>query len=831
MTNYDALNKSELWALIKTRQNTAGVHSSINDIVWQTSKRDMVYALIWDDNQHIHLPVPEVVSAEAVSDDFSLWDEIVSEALGEEIVDSTPPTLSGTVVHEPTNQIIPKADVITESHTSTEVSPPKLDVITSTTSTVDTTEVANVITSTKKSTTTKASVSSAKALTNTPDTVITRTTVYTWQYLDHEMSGRWKQITEQESIEQYIEFLEAVNAHLQANNAKTFLVRNCTLSVKMKPRIVKEQDVNGRTLNRIDRSAQKNNMYDNRNRTSMATTETAGRNIGEAAVKASVLFQASRYIPQAIRVNNAWNIDGIDTISVNGKQVYPVSLTAAIDESEPVNQDLPTKVLKRREISAEKKVEGRSFSHIRGKINNGLSPSFKDGDKFFCFQVDSNNRVSLWLLSNDVNHTVSASDLVKGRKLADIGYVEAQPYQETEFVNVTMDMIKGGQEARVERFDWIRKQLNKQWLDSDEAIYQFLSNLKKVNGEALVITNLQVIDGVVTGNLYGSKLIIRKRNVTKHRVVFHPVIRSSFGMGERNKKTGSKIIRDTAVSRSDAYDRIIAAANTWLFGIGGSVLSDLNVRTDGLTHRNQVIGLHNAQRNARTRERFDGTKKSLRNPKDRKYIAKLLTRFTTNGIFTRTDGDYIGKLTKTDGSQLTESEITRITEVVMNNYPVNKPLATLFTPSHFDSPEEWQSTFLNLLKAYGDIEVAILEDGKLLTYNTGNQVLEGYARELYSYLQSMGKEVDTLTMNGAIELLQMSPSSPYKEILLRVPNVAQLNGSQSLRLLAGHDRAEAIAQRRKESIYNLTVGLEVAKLDKVAADKAAKLAKLTQHLK
>jgi hypothetical protein len=584
----------------------------------------------------------------------------------------------------------------------------------------------------------------------------------------------------------------------------------------MKPRIIVEEDVNGRKLQRIDRSHQKNNLYANRNHTLMSTQEIAGRNIGEASVKASTLFQRSRYIAQPIEINGAWNFEGIDTIAVNGIQVYPVCISTAIDESSVPDNQVPDVILKRRNMLAEKRVEARDFVYTRAKIDNGLSPSFKDGNKLFCFQVDSNNRVSLWLLANDVGHTVSASDLVKGRKMYDVGYVEVTPYTSKEFVNVTMDMMRNGQEARLERFDWIRKQMNRQWLPTDEAIRNFLTQLKNAKGEALVITNLQVNNGVVTGELYGSKLIIRKREVTKHKVVFHPV-------GQSGYKADKNI---------EAFKRVQACAQTWLFSLAASTLSDLRVEQAGIKHRDDVLGLQNVRRNTRISNRNDGSKLKVRHPKDRKYIVKLLTQFTNEGIYAdRERTHYIGKLVKTNGEILSEKQIKDITEAVMNNYPPEQKIAPLFTPSHSNNVDEWQFMFLKLLKLYAGVTVSILRDGKLINHKSSNEVLEDYANGIYNYLLSMGKEVDTLTLGDAVELLKNSPSSPYKEVLLKVPNVARLNSHMSLAILTGKDKqiVNELAQKHVNELMALDI--ERQKLKAINEAKQARIKAASEALK
>jgi hypothetical protein len=629
------------------------------------------------------------------------------------------------------------------------------------------------------------------------------------------MSGSWKPLNDETEKNKYIEFLEALNKYLEANKAKTFLVHNCSVSIKMKPRIIVEEDVNGRKLNRIDRSHQKNNLYANRNRTLMSTQEIAGRNIGEASVKASTLFQRSRYIAQPIETSEGWNFEGIDTIAVNGHQVYPVSVSTAIDESSVPDSQVPDAILKRRNMLAEKRVEARDFIHTRAKINNGLSPSFKDGNKLFCFQVDSNNRVSLWLLANDAGHTVSASDLVKGRKMYDVGYVEVTPYTSKEFVNVTMDMMRNGQEARLERFDWIRKQMNRQWLPTDEAIRNFLTQLKNAKGEALVITNLQVNNGVVTGELYGSKLIIRKREVTKHKVVFHPV-------GQSGYKADKNI---------EAFKRVQACAQTWLFSISPSTLTDLKVEQAGIKHRDAVLGLQNV-RTRRTSAANDNSKVTFRNYKDRKYIIKLLTQFTEQGIYSdRERSDYLGKLVKTDGSSLTKEQIGDIADAVMANYPPEQRLATLFTPSHSNNVDEWQFLFLKLLKLYAGVTVSILRDGKLINHKSSNEVLEDYANGIYNYLLSMNKEVDTLTLGDAVELLKNSPSSPYKEVLLKVPNVARLNSHMSLAILTGKDKqiVNELAQKHVNELMALDT--ERQKLKTINEAKQARIKAASEALK
>lgn len=760
--NYNNLNKSQLWQLVKCHENQA----YMTGLTWQSPKSAMIACLIEADNSTTQ------PSSDLPSSDFSLWDEVLNDV--GIIIDSVPPTKDATVS--------PTSTKSTFSQNQCDNKTP-LDKVTLEYSPLPDTAKRSTQYNPPKSEPLKNPDLPKRFVTTNPSSSNTR--LYTWSYLDHEMSGRWNEVKSVETIEQYVEFLtelQKLDKDHSCYVAVSFPVNNTVISVKMKPSIVTELGTNDQKLRRIEKKAQKNNDFGNRAKTKMSVTDTPGKHAGESAVHASVLFERARFIPSPIRKNDgSWNYENIDTVSINGTQVYPCSLVAAYSENEVTNSLVPTKVLHRRNAAANKRVEGKAFYHARGKIQNGLSPSFKDGNKTFCFQIDSNNRVSLWLLANDTQHIVSTNDLIKGRKLYDVGFLEVQPYQYTEWQNVTMDLVRGGVEARLERFSWIKDRLNKQYLESNEAIHHYLSQLKNKDGEGIVITNLQVTDNRISGELYGSKLLIVKKQITKHKVVFHPVSKSSINFGDRYKFNKAVKVKTVEQSNTETLDKIIAMAQTWLFSLPSKLLSEMyGEREKAPKHWDSVIGV-NANNRPKISQQTTGEKYRVRSEKDKKYLVKLLTQFCNDGIYSdKTRSVYLGKLVKTNGDTISSEQIDRIAQRVLDLYPVDQKIATLFTPSHANNLDEWKVSFLNLLKVYGQRELAILYEGKLQQYNTGNELLTDWCRGMTNYLKSMRVAVDVLTIQDAIELLENAPTSPIKEILLKVPTVAQLNKSERL---------------------------------------------------
>jgi hypothetical protein len=95
----------------------------------------------------------------------------------------------------------------------------------------------------------------------------------------------------------------------------------------------------------------------------------------------------------------------------------------------------------------------------------------------------------------------------------------------------------------------------------------------------------------------------------------------------------------------------------------------------------------------------------------------------------------------------------------------------------------------------------------------------------------MNKEVDTLTLGDAVELLKNSPSSPYKEVLLKVPNVARLNSHMSLAILTGKDKqiVNELAQKHVNELMALDT--ERQKLKTINEAKQARIKAASEALK
>ena len=634
---------------------------------------------------------------------------------------------------------------------------------------------------------------------------------YNWHYLEHIATGSYKQISSTQELNDLYKLIDTLNGILEP--VKQIRFSKSVLKIQMKPKHITIEDVNGRILSRIEKQAQKNNDYGNIRHTIMSTKESPGRNVGQASVKESVLYKPAKLIAEPFIRNGKANINGILSISVNGHQVYPCSLVTYLDESNPAldllddatkelisssnklkvdeltpQQLASLKTYKRRKEIASEKVKQYSFNHTRGKIHNGFSPAFETNGKKYCLEIDKTNRVRLWQLSNDASSTVSANELIKGRLVADIGYLEVKPYVVKQWINLTLDMIKGGSEARKETFNWIAQNLNHQILPSDKHTFTYLQNLKDSKGNHLIINNLKVINEVITGSLYDSELIIAKREVKRNKVVLHPT---------------AKVL-----------EQYLIIANIWVNSLPNNGY---------FTDRPNNLGLNNV--NNRTRVGYstkEGKQQTSISPrKNKMYLIKMLRRFTDEGIYADKDkSQYLGKLVKTDGSSLlgtkivTEKEITfiqgkeviketktqviddslieKIVTRVLDTFPIDQNIATLFTPSHYQNKDEFVPAFLKLLKLYGQVELGILLNGKIQLGTDNNDTnFINWCKSLYSYLKSNNKAVEVITVGDAIEMLQKSSYSKLKGLLLsNIPSTATLNPNVLLSDVTGHNKTK-----------------------------------------
>lgn len=631
---------------------------------------------------------------------------------------------------------------------------------------------------------------------------------YNWHYLEHIATGSYKEIKSPQELKDLNILIDTLNSILEP--VKQIKFSKSVLKIQMKPKHITIENINDRTLNRIEKQAQKNNDYKNRRRTLMSTNESPGKNVGQPSVKESILYKPAKLVAEPFIRNGKANINGILSISVNGHQVYPCSLVSYLDESNPAldllddatkelilssnklkvdeltpQQLASLKTYKRRKEIATNKVKQYSFQHCRGKIQNGFSPSFETNGKKYCFQIDQENRVKLWKLSNDISYTVTPDDLIKGRELCDVGYLEVKSYTVKQWVNLTLDMIKGGQEARLERFDYITKQLNKQVLINNQAVFNYMSKLKDNKNNALEVQNLKVVDELITGQLYSSELIIAKRDVHKHKVVLHPTAK--------------------------VPEQYVTIANIWINSLPGGELFHK-------TNKPNNLGLNNINNRTRKEIKKNIGLKPIQNSKDKKYMIKMLSKFTVDGIYSDKDKtEFLGKLVKTDGSSLIERkrEIIHYTEIVDNKeirktrlgayyddyslierivtrlldtFPSTIKVATLMTPSHYPNSDEFSMFLLRLLKFYGQVELGILINGRiqLITDNT-DTVFINWCNGLYQYLKRQNAAVGVITISDALSMLKKYSYSKEKEILLTNIPTAAYNNGQLLEDIAGRN--------------------------------------------
>lgn len=679
--NYSELSKSALWNLIKEAKLTA--------ITWQSTKSSMIDALKAMSTEGVNVDLStydsdtpkDLVETTEASD---LWDAVFNEVFAQE-------TVTEVVEIKPvikTEKFAHKKPVVDESVNKDQ-----------------------------------------------------QTVYFSWSYKDHELSGGWKSVIDASEVQSINSLINALNITLP--NENQILVHGKTVSIKMHPGKAIKEAVNGANLIQVEKQPQKNNDYANRKRTKLSTNESPGKHSGETSVKASILFKAAQLIPARYFINGVANIDGIDTISINSRQVYPCSISAAIDESKPLEAlvAVPDKILKRRKDIAQKKIQTRSLSNIRGKIHNGFSPVFEDSkSKLYCLQIDNQNRILLWSLPDTANYIVSTNDLINGRMLQDLGYIEKVEFQHEVWHNLTLDLIKGGVEARLERFNWIAEQVNKA-VD----IESYLANFKDTKGNS--IQNLKIDNDLISGQLYGSELLLGKRKRIKNSIVLHP-----------NHKATS------------AY---VDVATTWIMSLGNQYQTQNTLKVNNVTSKVRVSDKANHQQ-----------KKHIRTKDDYKYLVKMLKRFTTEGIYADKDKTIkLGRLVLTDGSTVSDKNIEDIANTVLNRYPVDKKLATNFTPTHSNNADEWCISFLKLLKVYAGVEVAILNNGQLTMWNTGSEVLNDWCKRVYRYFKEYGindNVLKILTIGDAIEKLKSAPNTRLRDILVNVPDSVVLNKGLTL---------------------------------------------------
>lgn len=669
--NYSTMSKSALWQLIK--------EAKITTVNWQSTKAVMIEALTMGEGDNGDLST----CASEVNTTNALWTEVFNDVFPENN------TTEVVEVNESVQvEIINKTEIVAK---------PVVDE------------------------------SAYKEI---------QTNYFSWSYKDHELSGGWKAVKDSIDIQDINNLIDALNITLP--NERQILVHGKTISIKMHPGKTIKEATNGANLVEVERQPQKNNDYANLKRTKLSTNDSPGKHSGETSVKASILFKAAKLIPARYYINGIANIDGIDTISINSRQVYPFSITSAIEETKPLNAlvAVPDKILNRRKDIAQKKIQTRSLSNIRGKIHNGFSPVFEDSkSKLYCLQIDNQNRILLWSLPDNAQFNVTANDLVSGRMLQDLGYIEKVEFKHDIWHNLTLDLIKGGLEARKERFNWIAEQVNKA-VD----ITAYLTNFKDKDGNS--IQNLKITDTLISGKLYGSELLLGKKQRIKNSIVLHPNV----------KATG-------------AY---IDVATTWIMSLGNQYQTQDKLKVNNVTSKVRISDTANHQH-----------KKHIRTKDDYKYLVKMLKRFTTEGIFADRDKtSKLGKLVLTDGSSLSDKGIEDITKTVLNRFPIDKKLATLFTPTHAVSPDEWCISFLKLLKVYAGVEVAILRNGQLTHWNSGNEILNDWCKRVYRYFKEYGISDNVLkvyTIGDALQKLKQAPSTRLRDILINVPNCVSLN--------------------------------------------------------
>lgn len=695
--DYSTMSKSELWSLVKA--------AKVSGITWQSTKVQMIEALHKVDTHRGNTELSDGSGGDTVAtvnlenkDANTLWDDVFNEVFTEPLE---------------TVQLVPTINDVTNnpSNINQQVKPVIDELVTKE----------------------------------------TQTNYFSWSYKDHELSGGWKVVKNEKDIEDIVALIDALNATLP--NERKILVHGKTVSIKMKPGKVIKEAVNGAKLVQVEKQPQKNNDYANRKRTKLSTNESPGKHNGETSVKSSILFKAAQLIPARYFVNGVANIDGIDTISVNNRQVYPYSISAAIEETKPLQAlvAIPDKILKRRKEIAQKKVQTRSLSNIRGKIHNGFSPVFEDSKgKLYCLQIDNMNRILLWSLPGSANYIVSSNDLVSGRMMQDLGYIEKVEFTHEVWHNLTLDLIKGGLEARLERFNWLAEQVNKA-VD----VTAYLTNFKDAKGNG--IQNLKITDTLISGQLYGSELLLGKRKRVKTSIVLHPNARAT-----------------------QAY---IDVATTWIMSLGNQYQTQNTLKVNNVTSKIRVSDTSNHQH-----------KKAIRTKDDLKYLVKMLKKFTSEGIYADRDKTIkLGKLVLTDGSDLSDKNIEDIAKAVLNSFPIDRKLATLFTPTHAINSDEWLTSFLKLIKVYAGSEVAILHNGSLTMWNTGNEVLHDWCKRVYRYFKEYGVTDNVLkvfTIGDAISKLQQSPNTVLRDILVNVPDSVELNKSLLLADVIGLNKIE-----------------------------------------
>jgi len=760
--DYSSLSKSQLWSLVKEAQLTA--------LTWQSTKQQMIDSLVALEETENNKANEYVVITPSLDGDFSVWNQITSGVIpNSDTVEETKEQVTTPPVPEVEIEIKPPLDTTYFSDSNIVSSTSKYPLLTYILKSVLAEYIALAVYLYAETSYVAKTLLSIKL-------VVTPTKLFAWYYIDHAVSGGYKPVTDKYDKRDLLELLETLNSILP--DVKKFDYSRSVVSIKMKPKTIVVEGVNDQKIKRTEKQKQVNNGYGNRRKTIMDTTESPGRNVGQPSVKESVLFRAARFLSEPFIRDGKANVEGIDTISVNGIQVYPCSLISALPENHPAIDKLSpqaikflfdhkktddpltdaqvaeVKTYKRRKDIAQQKVSQRSFTHLRGKIHNGFSPSFKDGDKTFCFELDKTNRVRLWSLphgdvAGETPHNVSANDLVNGRLLQDVGYLEVLEFSHKQWRNLTLDMVRGGSEARLERFNWISEKLNLVSLDNVNAITTFLNELKTLDGKPLKIHDLKVSNELISGELYGSKLLIAKRDTVKHKVVLHP--------------------------NAKCPERIVAVANTWVLSLPGNLLnSKFVLGLNNITTKTRISDCVKPNRNV----------KPISNKSDLKYITKMLTRFTGEGIFKDRDKtEYLGRLVLTDGESLTKKQITRIAQRVLDTYPPTEKLACLFTPTLLVSNDNYAVTLLKLLRTYGGVELAVLNNGNLTHYNDNtDKPFTQWCNSVYRYLMSYGKAVTAITLNDAIQMLERSPFSEHKQILINgVPTKAKLNGGLMLK--------------------------------------------------
>ena len=270
--NYSTLSKSALWNLVK--------EAKLTTVTWQSTKLQMIEAL-------------ENIVVEGGNADLSTYDSEVN-------TETTEVNIWDDVFNEVYNNGL-RTLKLKEERTDTGllrvVPDTKVEVIKDTKPVID------------------ESVNKDQ-----------QTVYFSWSYKDHELSGGWKSVIDASEIIDINSLIDALNLTLP--NEQQILVHGKTISIKMHPGKAIKEAVNGANLIQVEKQHQKNNDYANRKRTKLSTNDSPGKHSGETSVKASILFKAAKLIPARYFINGAANIDGIDTISINSRQVYPFSISA-----------------------------------------------------------------------------------------------------------------------------------------------------------------------------------------------------------------------------------------------------------------------------------------------------------------------------------------------------------------------------------------------------------------------------------------------------------------------------------------------------------------------